>query len=371
MEWWPGGPIAPNPATQVMLFPGSSVHFQLDLPRNASLDYNLYIYEMVTPIPNATFELVGFSENETRINGNFGTLPELVEIQNHTASQRILIPVVRSARGYSATEEFVLHVGTNPINNAIIDQHPNQARTISIAYTANIVVRDALQSTVDNDWYRIVTPSALHFLAISMALDPHSVSHGYAIEVYAREGAGFRRISNTGIDGIPNTTYYIRVYNTRKGNVPLSGQNYELTLTKHLIKNDIRILRTPGHDTLRGHLGVLPIVRPVFNGRQLTVEGIAFARSPVNGILHVQEGARVELVLHNPNRSGPTAFSSGVGIVASSGVFRATTSPAAPPIGTHNTPGPFGGTRYDVGYFWVQAMAGGSETFPVYIMQAD
>jgi len=362
--------IVPDAASTVNVNGGMSAHLQLDLPRNSNLDYNLYIYEIHGPFGSNTFELVAFSENETFINGLNGTLPELIEIQNNTTSTRSFAAVVRSANGYSATEEFVLHIGFNHINNSIIDQHPNQARTLDLSFMSNFVIRSALQSTVDNDWYRFTTPSGLHYTGLRLALDQHSLNSGYAFEVYTREGSQYRR-SNNMFNGrlsvLPNTTYYIRVHSTRLGNVPLSGQNYELTIEKDLIMNYFMVITTPGHSNLIGVSGSLPTVRPQPNGMRLTVNAFALARSPVNNVIYRQAGARVNLTLFNPER-GHLGFSDGFNYTDANGEVRITTTPALPPVGAYRTPG---GTLYDIGQFWLHAGSTQSEVRRVYITQFD
>lgn len=244
-----------------------------------------------------------------------------------------------------------------------------------MSVAANFVIRDALQSTVDNDWYRFTTPSAPHFRALTMALDAHSLGYGYAFEVYTRVGSQYRRVnlSNGRLNIAPSTTYYVRVHSTRMGlDVPLSTQNYELTIGMDLIANQFTIWSTPGHTDHLGPFGWHPAIRPNSNNRRLTVRGWAVSRAP-NGILHtVPAGVRIELTVQNSNFTNlAQRYAHGGALTDATGWFTISSAQVSAPRGQFSTPGPIHGTLYDHATFWVHVGNARSNVRDVYILQWD
>ena len=296
----------------VTVRPGESLYLQLDLPNNMNLDYNLYVYDILwvyiptiipgipfpiplpTPFPN---NIIAFSENETYTNNAFGTLPELIEVQNHTSNSESFWVAVKSARGYSATQPFTLHMDFNiptPPNDEI-DQHPNQANRINMNTAGNIEVRGrALQSTVDNDWYYLtILVAGSGFAGMMFTLDAASVAQGHLLEVYIRVPGNqnqFRRLTltNNAVAVEPGTTYYIRVH-ARPGVSQLTGEDYLLTITPRFRVKNVLIMQVQGgglnFGLITGHRHDPMTALRAAGPRDVTIRGIAFTHDAGNNFL--------------------------------------------------------------------------------------
>lgn len=251
---------------------------------------------------------MAWSENNTHVNNGF-TVPELAEIRNHSNFQGgfVFYLIMVSCRNNTGLpQQFTLHVGQNPDEGELIAQHPNQASTVAThpEIPNNFTIENALQTHVDNHWYRVVFPSTWGLNHIRLTLDSLSVSHGYNVELYTSPGSNtFVRVA-AGNDGrfsiTPGATHYIRVHNTSIQNtpLPLSGANYILTITPELTVNHVEFwtFLFTGFD--RNFPGPGPVPRRSTNGHSY-INTAGFAVRQIGNRWFGVEGVEVTIIVTN------------------------------------------------------------------------
>lgn len=262
----------------ITVFNGEVLHAELQAPNVSTIDYGLILVEVfpdntIHPVP------LDFSLYPTLINGAHGTLRESVGIVNNSGRTRQFGIIIEAVRGFSATLPFTLHVGIN-MNSDPFEADQNTRLAIPLNLRMGVINQISSRSLItraDNDWYRIVIPSQTpSIVALTLNLDPRSVSAGHTVELYTLSNTNQARrinIDSSGRAVVSSGVHYIRVSANQR---PIFGQSYVLSMTPVLdapASIEITSLASPDFHpnfTLAGH--TFPRIRAA---RTLTVNGTA------------------------------------------------------------------------------------------------
>lgn len=353
---------------------------QVDLPNNAQIDYDAYLYEIGT---NNSLTLVDASEYVTytnNINGPSGTVPEGVGVYNTSNTTKNYLLSVYSYQGGSSTLPFRIHVGIRannaPLDSRESDEHAHKATSFNLDVPNPSINFRAANTLCDNDWFTFTSPASIVFNSILITLDTASVNAGYKLEVYYPASNGGLRKALTTIDGrFPiglNTAYYIRVTST--GATSLTGANYTFTLYPDYYVNNITITGYEGGEYATYCPGSYPTYNRyrVRGGGQITVNGIVRYKIQNNAI--VVPNTSVKFTFYNPHYNSIYNGEMSTTVTSnSSGVFSATL-PVGPARGNNYCS--FGSATtfthtYDINDFTLESGPWGFQRSEVFLLATD
>lgn len=285
---------------QLDLQPGIYLQAQLSQPKNAGLDYDVYILD-------ASGEILSASEYYTNINGLSGTLPEAVGyITGGTATARYYI-YVNSSQGGSINEAFTLEYSvSNACDNYEIDENAAQALAFTFGIDGAYINSRNLSSPIDNDWYLITIPENRNYDKIRMLVNTES-SNTCGMEVYKNiASSGFKmqkqNLSSNQLS-VSTGTYYVRILNqkTIEDFNDNDIKNYVFNITPILRPDKIIIT------DLNGTEGLNKVVNYGSFGRHfrtetgtVTVSGYVTVTDNITGIVYGIPYISVDAAYYNP-----------------------------------------------------------------------
>lgn len=207
----------------VTLAPGNIIQAGLKSPNNAGIDYDLYLY-----MYNSDGSLSGpvsLSCLTTYINGSVGTVDEGLAYINNTSTTNSYALIVKSAAGYSLTEEFILTLSLDE-QGYYDSNEPNDSpfTATELNSTTQLNITDVnLNVSNDQDWYCWKMPSYAGRTIIN-------IDQGYSAEIYVANDSGGMILIAPENDGKYNLKkdnwYYLKVFNSGSSFV---SNNYTLT----------------------------------------------------------------------------------------------------------------------------------------------
>jgi hypothetical protein len=319
----------------IPVFAGEVLCIQVDLPNNAQIDYDAYLY-LVDALGIAT--LVDRSVMSTYINGSNGTLPEMVGAYNTSDTTQNYRLLINSYQGGSSTLPYTIHFGIRE-NNALFDFHEsdeNPAKALSINLqpepSSTGVNNRSANTRCDNDWFMFITPPTKNYTSAVFKFDAASISAGYKFEIYTP-------VSNTtlkreAIDTVGrvtlanNTAYYIRVTST--GSNSLTGSNYSFVIYPDYLATSISMTPSGGGE-MATYCETIPkrTLYRVRGGGQLTVDGIVRYNSST-----ILPYARVNVTFANPHYPSQYGGQLSVTVTANQSGYYTATIPVGPAHGT-------------------------------------
>ncbi len=340
----------------LLLEDGHVLHVQVDMPDNAQLDYDVYLFEVDA---NLDLTMVDYSEYSTYINGTNGTLSEAVGAKNASGVAKEYAVLVQSYNGGSINQPFTIHIAIYPmLDNLEVDENADFARAITMATDRNTPVTSrAIDTVIDNDWF-ILDSSGSPIDQVEVTLDSVSVAAGYKVEVYTRSSSNQMirvPISNNKFR-ISGGTYYIRVSSAV---TTVTGQNYTLNLIPHYDADQVIITEI---------LGGFDVTYP--EGTRYRVEDSVTVKGVVGGNGFLLPNAQVTVTAENDAWTNPSyRYSTATVTTDSNGAFTAIVNLA--PSYASRSYYLYGAIDfihyYDIGWLYAESGSGFAGYYPLYI----
>ena len=225
-EYWQGTLPAQDYyiSIPVTLSPAQIVNASLQCPKNESLNYDLYIFEVDA---SGNFgNIVSYSETETYFNtypdGSIKTVDEGVAFVNTSTTTKNYKVVVWATQGGSDTDPFILSIGLDDAGKYDLAE-PSDSPFYAYGVTEGIISGGTLHVENDQDWF--VWNAGSEFKTAKIYADAN-----YQTEVYTASGNKLilSDKDSTGAYPITAGSNYIRVFAKPAGFVP---NNYILTIT--------------------------------------------------------------------------------------------------------------------------------------------
>lgn len=206
----------------VSLERGQILNASLVCPRKASLNYDLFLYEM--DANGNLVRMVSDSTTETYINSQTGkTVDEGISYINNSATVKEYAVIVSATKGGSTTDTFKLTISLDEKLNADTAE-PNDSAFYAYGVDIGTTISGpSLHVVNDQDWFVMRTTSEFSASKIS-------ATAGYKTEVYTANGSQLI-LADERSDGayiIRPGMYYIRVFANELNFTP---NTYSLSIT--------------------------------------------------------------------------------------------------------------------------------------------
>ncbi len=210
----------------VTLAPGDILQVTLEVPNNASLDYDLHLFT----IENQEIgEHVKSSTLSTYINtypdNTSKSVDEGIAYINNDSSAHTYAVVVMSAKGYSATESYKLTVSVDEKGYYDASEPNESPFDVKLVTSGTKVVGNNLNVSNDQDWY-VIESTEVGKMGFRVS------ESSYDVDVYLAVDTSMQLMlpDSNGVYTLGEAHYYIKVYNK---NSDFVSKDYTLEIEEY------------------------------------------------------------------------------------------------------------------------------------------